>query len=39
VKETEIREAVRIGRMVRKGAMANFDGEAKDLLGQKNLVA
>lgn len=33
VQDAEIREAVRVGRMVRKGAAAKWDEEATALLG------
>jgi AhpD family alkylhydroperoxidase len=33
VVDDEIREAVRVGRMVRRGAARSWDGEAEALLG------
>jgi len=33
--EDEVREAVRVGRMVRKGAAGKWDEEAKSVLGQQ----
>ena len=36
VTENEIREAVRVGRMVRRGAASQWDKEAAALLGQED---
>ena len=33
--EDEVREAVRVGRIVRKGAAGKWDGEAKSVIGQQ----
>lgn len=35
VAETEIQEAVRVGRMVRRGAASQWDKEASTLLGSE----